>query len=233
MNKYLYLFRFASAHPRLALASWQVKREKKTYLSHQHLFSLAQNYFTVRARCGPSLSLAEFGVGRGGSATILAWLVHRYGGTLTLYDVFGRIPEPSEKDGDRAHARYRIITEQEADTYYGNVPTLLDDIRRDLSNVCDLTKVRFVQGRYEETLPHEHAGPYHMAHIDCDWYESVRAVLAFLEPRLCPGAMLQIDDYSNWQGSRASVDEATWLAPYRRWVVGGPLVIDTGYPTDS
>jgi O-methyltransferase len=159
--------------------------------------------------------------------------VHRYGGTLTLFDVFGRIPEPSEKDGDRAHARYRIITQHEADTYYGNVPTLLDDIRHDLKKVCDLHKVKFVQGRYEETLPQEQGGPYHMVHIDCDWYESVRAVLTFLEPKLSPGAILQIDDYSNWQGSRASVDEAEWLAPYKRWVVGGPLVIDMGSLIDS
>ncbi len=228
MNKYLYLLQFASAHPRLALASWRVKSAKKTYLGYPHLFSLAQNYFKVRSRCGPSLRVAEFGVGRGGSAIVLAWLVHRFGGTLHLYDVFGRIPEPSDKDGERAHARYRIITEQEADSYYGNVPTLLDDIRRDVAAVCDLDKVRFLQGRYEETLAYADAEPYHVVHIDCDWYESVRAVLAFLESRLSPGAILQIDDYSNWQGSRTSVDEATWLSPYRRWIVGGPLVIDTG-----
>ncbi len=226
--KYLYLMRFALAHPRIALLAWRLKRERRTYLGYQHLFSLAESCFAAQARREERLCVAEFGVGRGGSAVLLAWLVQRLGGTLTIYDVFGRIPPPSEKDGHRAQDRYRIILEQEASDYYGNLPNLVDQIRRDLAEVCDLQRIQIVQGRYEETLMTENGPVFDVVHIDCDWYDSVKTVLRYLESHLRPGAILQIDDYSNWRGSRLAVEEADWLGHYSRRLVGGPLVIDTG-----
>jgi hypothetical protein len=40
-------------------------------------------------------------------------------------------------------------------------------------------------------------------------------------------AIIQVDDYSNWQGCTKAVDEAKWLKSFKKWIVGGPLVIDT------
>ncbi len=159
---------------------------------------------------------------------LLAWLVQKYGGTLTLYDVFGQIPAPAEVDGERAHDRYRSIVHEEGQSYYGNLPNLMERIRDELAVVCSLDRLRFVQGPYQDTLPNEACEPYDLVHVDCDWYESVKSVLAFLETHLTPRAILQIDDYSNWQGSRMAVDEAEWLQPHRRYLVGGPMVVDSG-----
>ncbi len=183
----------------------------------------------MRSRGADPLQVAEFGVGRGGSATILAWLVGRYGGTLTLFDVFGRIPPPTIRDGERAQDRYQTILTRETSDYYGNLPNLLDLIMADLEAVCPKGRLEIVRGRYEDTLPAQtKRRSLGLVHIDCDWYESVRAVLAYLQDNLRLNAIIQIDDYSNWQGARQATDEATWLQPFQTRLVDGVLVIDTG-----
>lgn len=231
--RYLSLAKLTLIDQRLARLSWEVKRRKRTYLGYEQLLSLVRSFRTMQTRQQHPVHVAEFGVGRGGSATILAWLVEHLEGTLTLYDLFGRIPAPTDPDGKRAFERYRVILHEEEADYYGNLPDLLGTIKTQLASVCSLERIEFVPGRYEEILPTlDDARSFDLVHIDCDWYESVRAVLAYLRGRLGRGAILQIDDYSNWQGCRAAVDEAEWLAPYKRWFVGGPLVIDTSSKSD-
>jgi hypothetical protein len=43
--------------------------------------------------------------------------------------------------------------------------------------------------------------------LDTDWYESTRAELDQLFPRLAAGGVLLVDDYGHWQGCRRAVDE--------------------------
>ena len=227
--RYLSLLRLGTIHPRLAVLAWNLKWAGKTYLGYPQLLSLVQSFLLVKARRQRPPQVAEFGVGRGGSATVLAWLVGRYGGTLTLYDVFGRIPPPTDSDGERAQDRYQEILYREGEDYYGNVPDLSKVIVEDLSSVCSLEQIEVVPGKYEETLGHlAEKRSFDLVHVDCDWYESSKAVLSYLRDSVGPGAIIQVDDYSNWQGSRRAVDEATWLQPFRSKLVGGALVIDTG-----
>ena len=229
ISKYLSLVKLSLIDLRLARLSWRLKRDKKTYLGYEQLLSLVKNFRTAKSRSQYPVQVAEFGVGRGGSAAILGWLIEHGGGSLVLYDIFGRIPAPTWPDGERAHERYRVILTEESEDYYGNVSDLIGTVKKELASVCNLERVSFVQGRYEEIMPtltKRHS--FDLVHIDCDWYESVSAVLSYLRENLRPGAILQIDDYSNWQGCKRAVDEAEWLQPYERWFVGGPLVIDTG-----
>jgi asparagine synthase (glutamine-hydrolysing) len=216
-------------HPALLLYAGRVKSQKKTYLTYSKLYSLASNFKNLTKNSVDPLEIGEFGVGRGGSAMILAWLVGHYGGRLTLFDVFGRIPAPTEKDGQRALERYQVILDQENERYYGNIPDLIDLIKVEISAVCDLNQVTFIQGKYEETLPFLDSNiSYDLVHIDCDWYESSKAVFDYLENHLRPGAILQVDDYSNWQGSHMAVDEAKWLVPSNFKLVDGALVVELG-----
>jgi asparagine synthase (glutamine-hydrolysing) len=227
--KYISLVKLLLVEPSLGCLAWNLKRDQKTYLGYQQLLSLTESFRLVMTRRGRSLQVAEFGVGRGGSATLLGWLVARYGGNLVLYDVFGRIPPPTVKDGARAQERYEAILCREDRGYYGNVPGLMDVIRGELGAVCSLSRVEFVVGRYEETLSRlDQKRAFDLVHIDCDWYESSRAVLSFLESNVSPGAVIQVDDYSNWPGSRMATDETEWLECFQTKLVGGTLVIDTG-----
>ncbi len=228
INSVISLIRLGGIHPGLAALAWKLKHTRRTYLSYATLHSLARNYMLVRRRHTQPIEVAEFGVGRGGSASLLAWLVDHYGGRLSLYDVFGRIPAPTEQDGARAQDRYQVILNQEGQNYYGNIPDLLDVVLKDLHAVCDPAKIEIVQGRYEETLTRlNDQRAFSQVHIDCDWYESSMAVYHYLRERLRPGAILQVDDYSNWDGSSRAFQDAGWLAQYRTWVVDGALVIDT------
>jgi len=216
---------------RLLPLAWKIKRKKISYLTYPKFFHFIHSYKLLQDRGIETIHIAEFGVGRGGSAVFLAWLVENYGGTLSLFDVFGQIPAPTIRDGQRAQERYETILHQEKDDYYGNIPNLLDLVKQDICEVCSLHKVEFFQGKYEVTLP-EINGPkqFSLIHIDCDWYESVKSVLNYLERNIQTGAIIQIDDYSNWQGSRLAFEEAEWLAGYETWFADDSLVIDTGTP---
>ena len=68
--------------------------------------------------------------------------------------------------------------------------------------------IRCVPGLFEDTL--YPAGPVALAHIDCDWYDSVRVCIERIVPRLAPGGIMIFDDYSSYSGCRRAVDE--WLA---------------------
>jgi Macrocin-O-methyltransferase (TylF) len=64
--------------------------------------------------------------------------------------------------------------------------------------------VRLVQGRFEETLHPQEAVA--LAHLDCDWHESVLVCLERISPMLVPGGTLVVDDYDAWAGARTAVD---------------------------
>jgi hypothetical protein len=229
MNRPLSLLRLGLIHPSLVILAWKLKRTRRTYLSYPTLHSLVRSFMQVKRRHPQAIHVAEFGVGRGGSAIMLAWLVARYGGKLTLFDVFGRIPAPTAIDGERAQQRYVGILTNESQDYYGNLPDLLEIVKRELAKVCDLSQITFVQGRYEETLPlSSDKNEYSQVHIDCDWYESSMVVYQYLRGRLQSGAMLQVDDYSDWDGSRRAYQEAGWINQFQTTLVDGALVIDTG-----
>jgi hypothetical protein len=223
------LLKLVILEPRLARLAWQVKRSKKTFLSWPKLLSIVESYHLLRKRWPrKSMQVCEFGVGRGGSAILLGWLVGRYGGILTLYDVFGQIPAPTEMDGEGALQRYEKILNREDQEYYGNIPDLLGVILREISSVCPRDRIETIPGKYEDVLPVQtNEKSYDLVHIDCDWYESTRVVLAYLKDHLSPGAILQIDDYDHWQGSRKAFNEAGWLEGYQARPVDDALVVDT------
>jgi O-methyltransferase len=217
-----------SIDPGLMLLALKIKRSRRTYLSYSTLYSLASNLNHLHQKIQQPLQIAEFGVGRGGSAAVLAWFTERHTGRLTLYDVFGRIPAPSAIDGERALDRYEVITKQEGEDYYGNVTNLLEVVKTDLSKICPLDRIEFVQGKYEETLPAlQDQREFSLVHIDCDWYESSMTVYRYLQSRMKPGAIIQVDDYSNWEGSKRAFQDAGWLEGFHTHIVDGALVIDT------
>ena len=69
------------------------------------------------------------------------------------------------------------------------------------------SRVRYIKGRVEDTLPDEAPARIALLRLDTDWYESTRHELLTLYPRLSRGGVLIIDDYGYWQGARRAVDE--------------------------
>lgn len=189
----------------------RVRRERLTYLSAPALEDLWQRTRELEAE-GRQGTLIEAGCALGGSAIVMAKAKARTR-PLYVYDVFGTIPPPSEKDGRDVQERYEVIAGDRSagirgDRYYGYEENLLERVESTFARFAmpvEESNVHLIRGLYEETLIVRE--PVALAHIDCDWYESVRVCLARIAPRLEPRGVLVIDDYHDWSGCRRAVDE--------------------------
>lgn len=164
-------------------------------------------------RCGTAGAFVECGVWKGGSALLMALTLMSIGAPareIVLFDTFEGMPEPGEEDriawsGESVRGRWErndfahwAVGEQQ-------VARLLAD------SGYPMEKVRLVRGKVEETLP-EAASPYGpegiaLLRLDTDWYESTRAELEHLFPRLAAGGILIVDDYGHFTGARKAVDD--------------------------
>jgi len=156
--------------------------------------------------------IIEAGCALGGSAIVMAATKSK-DRRLLVYDVFGLIPAPSEKDGDDVHDRYTEIVKGSAtgingDTYYGYEDNLYQKVTDSFAAlgypVAD-NAVSLIKGLFEDTIHIDQ--PVALAHIDGDWYESVMTCLQRIEPHLAEGGVMVIDDYDAWSGCRTAVDE--------------------------
>lgn len=156
--------------------------------------------------------IIETGCALGGSAIALTSAKSR-DRHFYIYDVFGMIPPPSERDDEDVHERYKVIasghsTGIENDLYYGYEENLYDKVVQNFKNFeveVSENNIHLVKGLYEDTLTIK--SPVALAHIDCDWFNSVWTCLERIEPHLVKGGTLVIDDYHAWSGSKKAVDE--------------------------
>jgi asparagine synthase (glutamine-hydrolysing) len=154
----------------------------------------------------------ETGCALGGSSIVIAAAKSRQR-PLYVYDVFGMIPPPSDKDGEDVHKRYEIIKSgkskgRDGRRYYGYEDNLIEKVKENFRRynlAPEDNNIHLVKGLYQDTL--EITGQVALAHIDCDWYASVMTCLERIEPHLTDGAVLVIDDYNSWSGCKTAVDE--------------------------
>jgi hypothetical protein len=191
-----------------------IRAANLSYCGPPKLENIAEAALQVRAAHVRG-SWLEAGVALGGSAILLGKLKPR-GLPLDLYDVFGLIPPPGPADGEDAHRRYAEIASGTSkglgdDTYYGYVTDLQAKVLANLARFDVLPArdhVRLHRGLFEDTM--RPSGAIALAHVDCDWYASVRVCIDRIAPRLAVGGMIVFDDYSSYSGCRRAVDE--WLA---------------------
>jgi hypothetical protein len=69
------------------------------------------------------------------------------------------------------------------------------------------SRIHFVKGKVEETIPDRAPEGIALLKLDTDWYESTKHELSHLYPRLTVGGVLIIDDYSWWRGAGEATDE--------------------------
>ena len=188
-----------------------VREANLTYCGKPKLENLARAARAV-VNDGVPGDFLEAGVALGGSAIVLAQLKEPTR-SLYLYDVFEMIPPPGSQDGPDAHERYAAIVSGRSqglggDKYYGYVDGLDEMVRGNLTRygfAPEQHSIRLVPGRFEETL--HPTDPVAFAHIDCDWYESVRVCVERIVPNLSIGGVIGFDDYSSNSGCRRAVDE--------------------------
>lgn len=137
--------------------------------------------------------LVELGVYKGNSAAMLAAFARRHNRHVYLFDTFAGFDARDLRGVDIE----RPV--QFCDTSVESVQKLVGT-----------EGVTCVQGFFPEstakiTMPNQIA----VAHIDCDLYEPMKAGLEEFYPRLSPGGMMLLHDYSSghWPGATRAVDE--------------------------
>jgi hypothetical protein len=156
-------------------------------------------------------AIVECGVWRGGSIMAIARTLLSLGVTdrdIYMYDTFTEMPEPSEKDeidlGGRAWSDLR--DEAKDDPVHSYLP--LDEVRRLIEATgYPSERLHFVQGMVEDTIPERAPDRIALCRLDTDFYASTLHELRHLYPRIVPGGVLLIDDYSRFVGAKRAVDE--------------------------
>lgn len=188
-----------------------IRKEKLTYLDYDAMVDIKEAVHNTEASEIPGF-LLEAGCALGGSAILMA-KAKQTSRALRVYDVFGMIPPPSERDDQDVHERFEKISKGESqgiggDTYYGYEENLRDKVAENFSRHAvppEEHAVELVQGLFEDTMVID--TPVALAHIDCDWYDSVWTCLERIVPHLSQGGRLIIDDYEAWSGCRKAVDD--------------------------
>jgi O-methyltransferase len=156
--------------------------------------------------------IVECGVWRGGSSMAMALALLANGDTsrrLFLYDTFEGMTAATNADVDDRGQRADALLAGAARTE-GGVWAIasLEDVRRNVQLTrYPKERVTFVKGAVEQTLSGTAPDQIAVLRLDTDWYESTKAELDYLYPRLAMGGVLIIDDYGHWQGARRAVDE--------------------------
>jgi len=185
--------------------------ERLTYLKADMLEDLAACVLSLE-RDGAAGVIVEAGTARGGSAIVLA-AAKSHERPMKVYDVFGMIPPPSERDGADVHRRYETIAAGVAkgpggETYYGYRDDLYHEVEESFARhgvPVDEYHVELVRGLFEDTIQLDE--PVAFAHLDGDWYESTMTCLTRIAPLLVSGGKIVLDDYYTWSGCRRAVDE--------------------------
>jgi hypothetical protein len=182
-----------------------------TYLEPAALLDLYEAVRKIEI-AGMRGAIVECGCALGGSAIVLA-SAKTPARPMFVYDVFGMIPPPSEKDDADVHQRYEAIRSGQSSgiggaTYYGYEDDLYGKVAAALGRhflPLEANAIRLVRGLFLETLHIDQ--PVALAHLDGDWYESTMTCLERIVPHLSVGGRLVIDDYDAWSGCRKAVDE--------------------------
>ena len=207
----LRLRRLAKQNAGVADVIEEVKRNHLTYLEISALCDLAELAIANEANNIEGM-IVEAGCALGGSALVMA-IAKSATRPFYIFDVFGLIPPPSEKDGADIHERYSLIASGEAagidgEKYYGYQDDLYQRVTETFTKFGLELKdhnIHLVKGLYQVSM--QINSPVALAHIDCDWYESVSTCLTQITPNLSTGGTIVVDDYDVWSGCRKAVDD--------------------------
>lgn len=183
-----------------------------TMTSNERMYSLykAIEYLSAKRIVG---DIVECGVWRGGSAMICAYSLVRFDDTdraIYLYDTYKGMTRPTREDRAAKGNSSALDIWQKSEKKDKNEWCYADlaDVQHNLSKTkYPASRLKYVEGPVEETIPKVMPKKIALLRLDTDWYASTRHELTHLFPLLVPGGVLIIDDYGHWKGARKAVDE--------------------------
>ncbi len=156
----------------------------------------------------------ECGVWRGGSTMVAALTFQAIGDTsreMFLFDTFEGMSAPTDADvmfdGQKAADLLSKSAKVEGPANYWCIAGLADVTENLKSTGYPTSKVHFVKGKVEDTIPGRAPKQISILRLDTDWYESTAHELEHLYPLVSKNGIVIIDDYGHWQGARKAVDD--------------------------
>lgn len=156
--------------------------------------------------------IVECGVGAGGSMMAAAYCLLELGSRerrILLYDTYRGMAMPTDEDvsvfGKPAKRKYERKMKDGQCTWH-NYP--LPDVRRNVElTAYPADKLLFIEGFVQDTLPGNDCTSIALLRLDTNLYESTKAEMEYLFPKLAPGGVFLIDDYFRWLGQKKAIDE--------------------------
>jgi O-methyltransferase len=161
---------------------------------------------------GISGDFVECGVWKGGSIMVIAYTLiarNEKNRRIFAYDTFEGMSSPTNVDfrlsnRSPATAEWRQKNQGQQRWLYASLAEVKKNV---LSTGFPESRVVFVKGKVEDTIPATVPEEISLLRLDTDWYESTRHELANLFPLLRRGGVLIIDDYGYWSGAKKATDE--------------------------
>ena len=177
------------------LVSLWVKHNRRNSGDIMRLYAFMLNIRNFMDENVPG-DFAELGVWKGNSAAVLSHYARAYGRKTFLFDTFSGFDRRDLKGVDFKYRQSKAFSDTSLE--------LVKDVVGD-------NDVVYVKGYFPDSIPEsiESEAKFSLVHLDCDLYEPISSGLKFFYPRLSPGGMIIIHDYSNphWAGVKLAVNE--------------------------
>jgi glycosyltransferase involved in cell wall biosynthesis len=184
-----------------------------TMTSVERMYALYQAIHFIERANIPG-AIVECGVWRGGSIMLALATLMTIGRTdrdIYLFDTFEGLPRPDDAldvDVFGNHAINGWVPHARGVKRSNWAYASLDDVKANVSTIgYPESRLHFVKGMVEDTIPAAAPVSIALLRLDTDWYASTRHEMEHLYPRLQSGGVLIIDDYGHFLGARKAVDE--------------------------
>lgn len=151
--------------------------------------------------------IVECGVYRGGQIMTAA-LTCQQPRHFWLYDTFTGMTDPGPHDVRKGNHATELKKWKKHVVNHNWCRADYDIVEENVGQVLARDRFTLIKGDVCETLKQ---GPWPDAiaflRLDTDWYDSTRAELEVLYPRVSAGGMIVFDDYHSWDGAKKAVDE--------------------------
>jgi O-methyltransferase len=167
----------------------QIRRQRRSLILASEAFIV---HSLARAAARLPGDLAEVGVYQGGSARLICEV--KGDRTLHLFDTFDGLPESTAHDRAIHAANQYACSVESVRGYLAQYPN-----------------VHFYPGLFPDSVPQGNSrlsdARFSFAHFDVDLYESTLACLEYFYPRMNPGGVMLLHDYSILAGVERAAKE--------------------------